>query len=306
MPPRKTPERFLEEMESMYGREYDVLEDYRGSMTPINFRHRTCGTTLTKTPNAILSGHRCFSCFGNKRKTTAEYAQYVREVSDGEYELIGEYINVATKTEFKHVACGNEYSTAPSVFNSGKRCPNCHSRRRRTTPEFIELLADVHGQEMTVLSPYINTHAPVLIHHEKCGQTFTPTPSAILKGHGCPHCISSSGEKAVAKVLDELCMKYKHEVGLPGCVHKRQLFFDFVVYGKNDDILLIIEYDGRQHFEAIDYFGGEDRFVITQKTDAIKNAYCEQRNLPLLRIRHDFNGDLTQLITNKLNDTEEF
>ena len=59
--------------------------------------------------------------------------------------------------------------------------------------------------------------------------------------------------------------------------------FDFGIL-HNDQLLGLIEYDGKQHFEPIDFFGGEDGFRKTQERDKIKNAYCKSHNIPLLRL----------------------
>jgi len=47
---------------------------------------------------------------------------------------------------------------------------------------------------------------------------------------------------------------------------------------------MLIEYDGIQHFKPIKYFGGEEKFKFQQKTDFIKNEYCKNNNIKLLRI----------------------
>jgi uncharacterized protein YbbC (DUF1343 family) len=39
---------------------------------------------------------------------------------------------------------------------------------------------------------------------------------------------------------------------------------------------LAIEYDGKQHFSSIDFFGGEEKLRITQEHDRIKNELISQ------------------------------
>ena len=46
----------------------------------------------------------------------------------------------------------------------------------------------------------------------------------------------------------------------------------------------MIEYDGEQHFRPIEYFGGQKKFELQQKHDTIKNEYCKNNGIPLLRI----------------------
>ena len=61
--------------------------------------------------------------------------------------------------------------------------------------------------------------------------------------------------------------------------------FDFYL----PDYNACIEYDGQQHFEPIDFFGGEEKFKKTIQRDEIKTNYCLVNNIRLLRIRYDEN-----------------
>ncbi|MGP4060033.1 hypothetical protein [Halobacillus sp. H74] len=47
---------------------------------------------------------------------------------------------------------------------------------------------------------------------------------------------------------------------------------------------LVVEYDGIQHFEPVEYYGGVPAFIRTQKNDAIKNEKISENGLKLLRI----------------------
>ena len=49
----------------------------------------------------------------------------------------------------------------------------------------------------------------------------------------------------------------------------------------------IIEYDGEQHFKPIDVWGGEEALSNTRERDLIKNKYCFDNNIPLIRIPYD-------------------
>ena len=49
---------------------------------------------------------------------------------------------------------------------------------------------------------------------------------------------------------------------------------------------MCIEYDGEQHFKPISKFGGEDKYLIRLKLDEIKNLWCQNSNIKLLRISY--------------------
>lgn len=69
------------------------------------------------------------------------------------------------------------------------------------------------------------------------------------------------------------------------------LSYDFLVY-KNGKPFLLIECQGKQHYEPVEYFGGEKQFLIQQKNDAYKKNYAKEHNIPLLEIPYTYNNDL--------------
>ena len=48
----------------------------------------------------------------------------------------------------------------------------------------------------------------------------------------------------------------------------------------------MIEFDGKQHFEPNDFFGGQKQFEKQQHHDKIKTEYCRTNKIPLLRISY--------------------
>jgi hypothetical protein len=68
------------------------------------------------------------------------------------------------------------------------------------------------------------------------------------------------------------------------------MIFDFVILDNNNQIIICIEYDGEQHFKPIDFFGGEEAFVLQQERDKRKNNWCKDNNISLIRIPYyDYN-----------------
>ena len=70
--------------------------------------------------------------------------------------------------------------------------------------------------------------------------------------------------------------------------------FDFYIPKYN----LIIEYDGFHHFYPVNGGGGEEKFKLTQENDAIKNKYCKENDITLLRIPYT---DSKEDIIRKIN-----
>lgn len=69
------------------------------------------------------------------------------------------------------------------------------------------------------------------------------------------------------------------------------LYYIFIKYQKFL-YKYLIEFDGIQHFQSVNYFGGEDGFIKTQKRDAFKNQWCKDNNIPLIRIPYTHLKDI--------------
>jgi hypothetical protein len=119
-----------------------------------------------------------------------------------------------------------------------------------------------------------------------CGKEYITNISAVVNGYikscGCTSTRSIGGE-AIKDILESKDINFDVEHKEANCRDKNALPFDFAIKNKNL-ILGFIEYDGKQHFESIDFFGGEAHFLYTKKHDQIKNEYCVDNNIPLLRI----------------------
>ena len=72
--------------------------------------------------------------------------------------------------------------------------------------------------------------------------------------------------------------------------------FDFYL----PDYNLLIEFDGIQHYEIRGHFGGYDGFVDTKIRDTIKNIYCKDNNIDLLRIPYWDYKNIENILVNKL------
>lgn len=112
-------------------------------------------------------------------------------------------------------------------------------------------------------------------------------------------CIISYNENKIKKLLDEANIKYvtqKRFNGLSSTGRKcDELMFDFAIY-KDDILQYLIEYDGSQHFHyASSGWNIKENFERTRKNDLMKNQYCFNNNIPLIRIPYDTEYKLNDL-----------
>lgn len=63
---------------------------------------------------------------------------------------------------------------------------------------------------------------------------------------------------------------------------KRKLRFDFAIFDENGKIDYLIEFQGKQHYEPIEHFGGIEGLRRQHTHDRQKRNFCETKKIPLL------------------------
>ena len=117
--------------------------------------------------------------------------------------------------------------------------------------------------------------------------------------------IMSKSEYRIAEYLDKLNVRYKLQYTFKGCRDKKCLPFDFAIIDEKGKVLLLIEYDGEQHFHPVKFHNCTDKVAIEnfkkcQKHDAMKNRFCSRRKIPLLRISYLDNKNMYKIIKRTL------
>lgn len=126
-----------------------------------------------------------------------------------------------------------------------------------------------------------------------CGNHFEDLPVNVISGHrkSCGCLLSSSGEKLIEKYLHDNRIKYQAQYTFEDCKDISLLKFDFAILRANETVSQLIEYDGKQHYEATDFFGGEEAFKKRKEHDIIKDKYCLAKGIPLLRLPYTLSVD---------------
>lgn len=103
---------------------------------------------------------------------------------------------------------------------------------------------------------------------------------------------SSVGELVIESIIDSMNIKYQREYRFEKCKYKNTLPFDFYI----KDFNICIEYDGKQHFEVIDHFGGKEQFKQQVIKDEIRNNFCKENGIGLIRFRYDQSFEEVEMI----------
>lgn len=176
----------------------------------------------------------------------------------------------------------------PAEVIMGKGCVQCGleklSIQARTPQEvFVKSLFDKYPS-IDLIGGYISKSEYADFHCHICGADWTDLP-VYVDHRGCPRCNGLSIETRIGEILQQYKITYIPQYSFDGCKNKRKLPFDYYIPEYN----IAIEYDGEQHYKPVNFGGISDKeaqenLKITQHHDEIKTKYCQNNNIPLIRI----------------------
>jgi hypothetical protein len=290
--------------------DYSVLTLYKNARIKVKMKHNSCGFIFDISPHHFLySSSRCPNCFKNHRITTSKVKKEIQELTNGEYSLEGEYKNARNKVKIKHLSpdCDNNiFEMLRNNFLKGQRCPICSAKmggekQAKSHKEFEKQVYEIYNNEYSVLGEYKTMLTPVKVRHNECGNIWSPRPGDFLQGKKCPKCRESKGEKIINDILSKFNVAFLRQYRNEDCRSQRKLPFDFAVF-KDNIIVLMIEYDGELHFKPFRKVKDSiEKFEKTKKHDQIKNSYCKENDIPLLRIPYWEFDNIEAILTQELN-----
>ena len=275
--------------------------------------HGLCVTRYTN----IQHGTQCYKCsriqaLKNKNKTTLPrrqdllYSKALKVSEDQGYELVSkkeEIINNRTYIRYKCPDHGLKEMRIAN-YNNYRGCSDCAIKNLnvlfRLDSEEVEKRIENLGGKLHNKEEYINTaEENLIIDCPYCGDPFTTSLNLFCQhgGQACPNCrnTESIGEKKIRIYLEEHKIVFEQEKWFSNCRDINPLPFDFYLPNSNK----IIEFDGRQHFEQSSLFY-HTPFPEQKSHDEIKNKYCKDNNIELLRIPYWEINNINNILDNYL------
>ena len=186
-------------------------------------------------------------------------------------------------------------------------CPNCSSNITMSisSNEFYKKFNDNFGDEFEIISDYSGCDSPIKILHKKCGNISEYYRAGkIFSEYICPckYCNISNGEKAIMNFLESRLITYEYQKKYNSLfgVNNGVLSYDFYIPNNN----VVIEFQGKQHFEPIEYFGGKEYFDIQQEHDRRKRQYAKDHNIKLLEIAYWDFDNIEEILSRELGLTD--
>lgn len=188
---------------------------------------------------------------------------------------------------------GHEWNTGIASRNNGIGCPYCAGKLPTKennllicNPKLCEEW-DYSKNDKNPEEYCPNSHKKVWWKCSKCNHEWKITIKNRNQGDGCPLCSNSKANNKIIDICKINNFDYIPEYRIDECKDKNPLPFDVGIIHNN--ILYLVEADGKQHYEPVNFGGISDEralenFKITQYHDKIKNQFCKDNNIPLLRI----------------------
>lgn len=276
---------------------FKIIGDYVNSTTKVECECSICGHHWAPLPSNILKGQGCPKC-GRKacsQKLSFSQKEIIKQLPDS-IELL-QYTRAGELALFRCKICSHEWFYIPSnLISKNRGCPICNGYLK-TNSVFIEQLQQINSN-IEVLEPYINSTTKLKCRCKKCGALWKSDPHHLLSGKGCPCCDKSKGELTVQTILQKYNIPYTYQYYLKTDFGSK-IFVDFKV--ELGGQLYFIEYNGIQHYQPIEYFGGIEQFQKQQRRDQYLKDYCNKNNIIFLELHYDMNNnDIEKILCDKL------
>lgn len=296
---KKSHKEFLKQINEIHGDKIKILSKYTKSSEKVRVLCQICNSSydsIARNLTNSVRGHGCSTCrqknvrevsLGRKKKSKEEFNAFFEKHFSTTYKIVKGYENAVTKLVLICLKHG-EFEILPNSLKKGCGCNKCGNEiigNKLVKPFDIFMkefsYADSYN-EYYVVGGYKNSKTKIKVIHKKCRNEWEVRPQNFLRGDRCPHCLISKGEGKVKESLTNRNLSFKEQVKM-GNSRKR---YDFLL----EDIIFI-EYDGELHFIPKDHFGGDFNFNKRINNDKIKNQYCMDNKIPLIRIPYwEFNS----------------
>lgn len=189
--------------------------------------------------------------------------------------------------------CGNRVSISSSTLRIHEKAEDINycCKKCRKTPlqnligkKFGKLKVIAHDD--TYEANASNNWSHKWICECECGNIVSVFAGNLRKLHttSCGCAGRSIGEQNIEKILKDNNINYKSEYSFEDLINKRKLRFDFAIFDKKNNLIKLIEFDGRQHNGDYTPWNSEETLLERQQRDNLKNQYCKENNIILLRI----------------------
>jgi very-short-patch-repair endonuclease len=276
---------------------------FESSLLNINQANNWC-PYCSNSPKKLCNNNECKICFNNS------FASHEKSIYwSNENELKPRQIfKGADRKLFKfNCVCNHKLNMiVKNITNKNHWCSYCSHQKLCENNEcemcfnnsFASIKRSLLLNDKTINPRMIfkSTNKKYKFDCDICNKIFETQLSDITKGIWCSFCVNKT-EQILFDILKEKYSLLKRQYKVDWCKNKKHLPFDFVI----EERKLIIELDGKQHFEQIGKWLSPEE---TRKTDLYKMKCANENEFSIIRIlqkdvyknKYDWLNELTNNI----------
>jgi very-short-patch-repair endonuclease len=307
---KKDTGKFIEKSKEVHGNKYDYsLVDYKNNNTKVKIICPSHGE-FEQLPRIHASGFNCPKCRyidrGKKCKIPKEKKPYkldtksfikkAKEIHGETYDYsLVDYKGVRTKIKIICKIHG-EFEQYPSNHLKTE-CIKCvRDKMISEHDQFLKKCKEKHNNKYDYSKvEYKNAKEKIKIKCKKHGYFFQRAGSHV-SGNGCPKCKESKGEIIIREFLKSKKIRFTPQKKFKNCRNILQLSFDFYI----PSLKTLIEFNGRQHYEAVELFGGEEKLKVQKENDKIKKLFAKNNGYKLIVISYKQKKNIENILKKKL------
>ena len=188
-------------------------------------------------------------------------------------------------------------------FKRGHGCSDCRyenngSNLKLSKETVIDIVESKNNNILLNPDEYVRAIENNLrIQCGSCGNIFTVSLNNFQKNYTgkCQDCNENSfGEAIIHDLLNKYSIEHVRQKRFNDCRDKNTLPFDFYLTKHN----IIIEFDGQHHFYPV---FGDEAFRNTQIHDSIKDKYCLDHGIHIVRIPYWEIRNIEQILIKELH-----
>lgn len=198
----------------------------------------------------LKQGHGCPNCTGNAEKTNQEIKNNIVSKYPNLQVL---KINGINDITVKCKDCGTIRNSSLNKILTYSKCEIC-SGYRLNTNTFVAKLNKINP-DIEVLGKFKTTADYIQVKCKKCGRIWMARAGKLLEGIRCTCINRSKGELLVESILKNFKINYTHFYTIKDSklISQNRIIVDFFL----PDYNTFIEYNGKQHYIPVEYFGGQ-------------------------------------------------
>jgi len=299
---RAAPKTVIAKIHSKFPGKYTTDKvNYITQYIPITLTCKEHGDFEVCAKQLFKNNESCPGCLGNSK--TKLFIERAVAIHGNKYDYSEtKYVSSDRKLSIRCPKHGVFTQRADThVFGKLAGCHSCGKDSMCVSQEeFLERVGKLHPSLVLDKVKYIRSDLYVTVKCKKHGY-FKKVACDLLRlpensrtVNSCPICSSSLGAQRVYLMLVGLGLKVSREWRLPVSTRYR---YDFYLQELN----LLIEYDGMQHYYPIEFWGGVDELAKIRASDTAKNKLAKQHNIPLIRIPYTKDATLEEYLLWKLS-----